>query len=451
MGACTSSRIGKSFRRINTYHAFCQELKLATDAFYAHFPLSSGVDNVIPPLALTYFAYEGKREAEDALKQALETSEEYLKGQTGQSHQIPNEKIVEVPWVWQKRQELLFRLGDMERLEKECRFCLSHYKDNALRQASYVYLITALSARKKTSEAQMLLDQHGRTVLRSADTLTLSTYLAMARGNKDLALKGFEQLLSSTKLSRHERAILLRRQADFARRHDDTPLAILSLEALKSLLSLKSQKERIDIELWTLSPRQEQSEHIAQWIGETKDRGALWHEAIRQLRNMAYNEGDLYKALLLHERTHWRHGGIQGLQDSLRYVTLSRIRPDLETIYKYEHRSLFKHEHSPTQKSLEDRKEDKRSFREIWGNVREHDFWAMSSDQPAFGGQTQSTPKLVEAISIETYQSALIRVALTCIELLSSPEQARMYLQKCIKINPNSPDGRYASELLLKI
>ena len=452
--ACSSSRLGREFRRINAYHAFRQEAKHATNIFYTHLPLSSGGDSILPPLTLTYFAHEGKREAEGLLTQALETSQEYLKGQAKQEHGIPKEAIAEVRAVWKGRQELLLLLGDMKRLEAECRFCLSHYEDSPLRRISYKHLISALSAQGKVTEAEMLLDQHDRTSFGARDSLILRTYLEMVSENYPSATKGLRQLLSASDLTRYERAVLLRRQADFAKRNNNMHLATESLESLKSLLSLKNQKEYICIELWTLAPTKEKSGDITRWVEETTDRSSLRMDAVRQLRDLAYNEGDLYKALLLHEKAGLRDRGVQGLRDSLRYTALSRIKPDLETIHRYEHPSLFKRRKkydTDTRNDIEDRQEDRRSFREIWGNIPEHDFWAMNSDQPAFSGQSLSVLKNSKGVSVESYQNALIRVALTCIELLSDSEQARAYLDKCIRINPKSSEGLYASELLSRI
>ena len=397
---------------------------------------------------------KGEGEAERALAQALETNEEYLKDQVTRDSPIPEEDMAEVPKVWQERQKLLLLLGDMDRLEKECRFCLSHYKDSALRHTSYIHLITALSAQEKLSEAEMLIDRYDRIGLQPSDTLVLRTYLEIIRGNSRLALEGLAQLLSSEGLTRYERAVLLRRQADFAKRSNNLSLASESLQTLKSLLSLRNQKERIDIEQWTLSPQKEDAQRVTQWTEQTKDRSSLWFDAVRVLRDLAYDEGDLYKAVLLYERVaHDHKGGIQGIRDSLRYAVLSQLKPDLEVTYRYEHQTLGRRTDASvvdTGKSVRETREDQQGFRERWGNVPEYDFWAMSSDQPAFDNQALSTPKQGDIISVETYQAALIRIGSACIELLSAPEHSRSYLQKCVETAPRTAEGQYASELLLR-
>lgn len=461
LGACTTSRIGRKIHRVNAYRAFCQEARGATDLFYTHLPLEPAPESVVSPPVPTYFAYEGRHEAEGALRQALRTSEDFLRGEAhGQTH-IPSEAVPEVSKVWGQRQDLLLLLGEMPRLEEESRFCLTHYQDSGLRLRSTLHLVMALAAQGKTSEARLTFDRHflNKPLLTdSLPILTLRLYLSLLEGDGLRASEGFVSLLSSSRLSRHERLSLLRRQVDFAKKKGEIPLAVRGLNELKNMHLPKEQQALIDIELRILAPTDALSESVAQWEERTDNRGVLRRDVLRQLRDRAYADNDLYKVLRLYERlaTGGGDGGIEAFRDSLRYAALSRVRSDLETMHRYEHRGRLRN-NAPQRGAVsplssEERVSPHKTFREIWGDVSNHDFWAMSADRQPFGSSSAMSDRLhPEVPDNESYQSALIRVAHICVEWLSAPDKGAIFLRRCVATDPETPEGRHAAKLLEKL
>lgn len=459
MSACASSRIGRRLYRFNTLHALRTEMSTAESSFSLYLPISRAVEGNVPPLLPSYFGYRGEKEAEGVFRKVLNTAEMYLNSCRPEDSTIPTEDHVGVCEAWQIRLDALFRLGEVAQLESEALFCIDHYKDEALLRQAYIYVTTALAAQGKVSEAELWYDKYIRIKPSSEDDISLLStriYLDIVQGDTLSARSGLETLLSEKHLPKALRALTLRRRIDLARELGDKALALSDLSLLRSLLISKSQVGAIDAEKFVVEPISKQEAFVRQWIETAKGDDDLRTEVIRILRDRSYDAGDFYEALLFHEKLPDSPGqNLQNHRDSIMYGALIRFKPDIRLIHVYGQAKSKQGRYielAPLPEVMPDtdiRQRAQRSFRDLWGNVPNYDFWAMTSDRPAFDGETFSTEILnAERISVETYQSALIRVGLMCIELLSDVDKARTYFQRCVTANPESPEAEHALRLL---
>lgn len=453
---CTVGRLGRSIYLTNSYLAFEQGLSRAVGAFDTDPPLHAVCQGVDGLWWSSYYMYDGRKMAEAEIKSALNISEEYLKAlQKRGVKQVSSHDL----FVWKGRMKLLLLLGDMARLEEECLYCLSVYDVPDLRCSAYRYLMISLSAQGKVSEAEMVWDEYlPQCNLRLGDddfNRLFSLYLEQKRGRVSEALEGLSLILRDCNVPDAQRILLWRRLVDLAKVEGEESLVLAGLKELSAHYHRRPiHRLEVELEMWALGEGDPSLAKRAQsWLAQSSGGDCLRAEISRKLRNMAYDEGDLYQACLLNEQLSKLgfsgQTSIETFNDSLRYEYINRIKEDLRLIKKYE--TSDEKRNLDTSPQLSDDQTSTFSllgFRTLWGDVANQDFWAMSSDRLAFVDGQDFSVESGNFLSVERYQTSLIRVALVCLDYLLAPDKARVYLKKCISIDSKSREGEYANRLL---